>query len=559
MLIGTTVFAQANDVCSTKNTYILKPFDGPLTNPHKGFCIPTGGTWSFSSEWEYGPGGSKNNRAWDVVSQGSGYQRWDKLNPERGIYNWTDLDNLLDECQKHGMTYTLRVFPYSSSKGVSKNFTVETDYDMTPQWVYSQGARKSYATLPVNGNVYTLAVPVWDDPIYLQAHKDFAAALAVKYDGDPRVEYIDIRPFGNWGEWHVSHFEGTQMPSVEIQKDMLTYYASIFHKTLLVLPSSGAGEVYEHALSLGIAKRDDGLIATPKREYTLVQAYEANVPTIGENLSTYVTMLGYSDAPGGYSKWTLDRWKNVIKEGHLTYYVLDQDSDAGHRFYSDNKVHVDSMTKVLGYNFRITEAEMLATTESKFTTNTLNITVKNTGVAPCFFDAYMVAEFVDKNGSVLGQLGETIFIPKGTFKDEMVKEFEFSNTINAKQTNLATQQGVSVALSIYESENAYKSGKNPTVRFDNNGIQENNKLLLIPDGSSEVYDVKKNHNDFTSYVIGNTIYVTNVNGKNVCLYNSKGELCDKKKADMNDLQLTVNNKGVYYVVVDNQQDTIIVK
>jgi hypothetical protein len=37
---------------------------------------------------------------------------------------------------------------------------------------------------------------------------------------------------------------------------------------------------------------------------------------------------------------------------------------------------------------------------------------------------------------------------------------------------------VSVALSIYESEAAFKSGKNPTVRFDNEGLQENNKLLL---------------------------------------------------------------------------------
>jgi hypothetical protein len=38
--------------------------------------------------------------------------------------------------------------------------------------------------------------------------------------------------------------------------------------------------------------------------------------------------------------------------------------------------------------------------------------------------------------------------------------------------------GVFVALSIYESEEAFKAGKNPTVRFDNDGILENKKLLL---------------------------------------------------------------------------------
>ena len=108
-------------------------------------------------------------------------------------------------------------------------------------------------------------------------------------------------------------------------------------------------------------------------------------------------------------------------------------------------------------------------------TNTLNISVKNTGVAPCFFDVYMVAEFVDSTGKALAQIGETACIPKGTFKDGASKDFSFKATGVA---NIVTQPGVSVALSLYESEDAFKSGKNPTVRFDNDGLQENNKLLL---------------------------------------------------------------------------------
>ena len=52
------------------------------------------------------------------------------------------------------------------------------------------------------------------------------------------------------------------------------------------------------------------------------------------------------------------------------------------------------------------------------------------------------------------------------------------SAVPAGEANLAIQPGVSVALSLYESEDAYKSGKNPTVRFDNDGLQENNKLLL---------------------------------------------------------------------------------
>ena len=458
---------------TTKITYTLKRFDGPLANPHKGFTVPTGGTWVFVPEFEYGPYGSLNNKAWDLVTYGSGYQKWSKLNPAKGVYDWTELDKLLEALAEHDMGYALRVLPYSPSF-IRGNDTPEEEYDWTPPFVYEEEAKKITATVQWNG--YRATVPVWDDSVYLHYAKEFAKALAQKYDGDPRIEYIDIRPFGEWGEWHASHLDGSEMPSDSIKMDMLDYYASVFKKTLLVLPSSGAGNVYTHALSLGITKRDDGFIGTPGRPDSLVRAYEANLPTIAENIAGYRTMLEYTDViPGGYLKWTPQRWVDAITTAHLTYYVLDQDSDCGYNFYKDNKALADSMSKVIGYNFTVTQAELTTIASDANTTSTLSITVKNTGVAPCFFDIYMVAEFVDSTGAALAQLGETTHIPKGTFKDGATKEFSFNSTTPATATS---QSGARIALSLYESEEAFKSKKNPTVRFDNDGILENKKLLL---------------------------------------------------------------------------------
>ena len=463
---------------TTKITYALKRFDGPLSNPHKGFTVPTGGAWVFVPEFEYGPYGSLNNKAWGLISYGSGHQKWNKLNPAKGVYDWTELEKLLNSLAEHNMGYALRVLPYSPSY-IKGNDTPEEEYDWTPSFVYESGAKKVSATLDWNG--YRATVPVWDDPVYLQAAKDFAKALAEKYDGDPRIEYIDIRTFGEWGEWHASHLDGSEMPSDSIKMDMLDYYASIFKKTLLVLPSNGSGDVYTHALSLGIAKRDDGFIGTPGRPDSLVRAYKANLPTIAENMAGYTTMLEYTDViPGGYLKWTPQRWVDAITTAHLTYYVLDQDSDCGYRFYSDNKALADSMSKVIGYNFTVTQAELLTVASAKDTTSTLNITVKNTGVAPCFFDVYMVAEFVDSTGKSLAQIGETVRVPKATFKDGASKDFSFTYKATVGKTNVATQSGVSVVLSLHESEDSFKKGQNPTVRFDNDGLQDNNKLMLKP-------------------------------------------------------------------------------
>jgi len=461
----------------SKIVYSLKPFDGPLTNPHKGFTVPTEATWTFSPEFEYGPYGSLNNKAWDLVTYGSGYQQWNKLNPAKGVYDWTELDALLDVLAKHNMGYALRVFPYTPSP-IQSNDTPEEKYDWTPKFVYEMGAKKGMATL--KGEGYRAVVPVWDDPIYLQAAKDFATALAAKYDGDPRIEYIDIRSFGEWGEWHTSNLDGSEMPSVEIQKDMLKHYASVFKKTLLVLPSDGYGDVYTYALSLGITKRDDCLIGIPGTADSLVRAYKANMPTVAENCGSYAIMLTYTDQiPGGYLKWTAERWVDAIWTAHLTYYVLDQDfDDCGYNFYKDNKALADSMTKVIGYNFTVVNAELTTIADAKSSTSTLDITVKNTGVAPCFFDLYLVAEFVDSTGKALAQIGETVRIPKGTFKDASSQKFSFKYKVAAGEANVVKQPGVMVALSLYENEDDFKNGKNPTVRFDNDGIQENKKLLL---------------------------------------------------------------------------------
>ena len=469
--IATNSSASLSD--TSKITYTLKRFDGPLTNPHKGFTVPTEAAWTFDQSFEYGPHGTLNNRAWDLVTYGSGYQQWNKLNPAKGVYDWSELEELLDALSEHGMGYALRVFPYSPSF-IRDNNTPEENYDWTPKFVYEEGAKKITARYKDNGA--NAAVPVWDDSVYLYYAKEFATALASKYDGDPRIEYIDVRSFGEWGEWHVSNLDGSQMPSIEIQKDMLKHYASVFKKSLLVLPSDGYGDVYTYALSLGITKRDDCLIGIPGTADSLVRAYEANLPTVAENCGGYAIMLNYTDViPGGYLKWTPERWVDAITTAHLTYYVLDQDfDDCGYNFYNDNKALADSMTKVLGYNFTVTSAKLLTIAgadeaAASAETSTLNITVKNTGVAPCFFDLYLVAEFVDSTGAAITQLGKTIYIPKGTFKDGASQEFSFSGV---------AQSGSSIALSLYESEGNFKHGLNPTVRFDNDGILENKKLLL---------------------------------------------------------------------------------
>ncbi|MBR6366133.1 MAG: beta-galactosidase [Lachnospiraceae bacterium] len=456
-----------------------------ISNPHKGFVMTAYTPYMLSSAFEYGIGGSKKNAAWDVVTIVSGSPKWCDLNPREGYYDWSSIDQMLEACAAQGMTYGIRIMPYSSY--------LEEDY--VPQWVYTKGAKKNTEKLR-DDTTKTVEFPKWDDPVYLQACKDFAVALAKKYDGDPRVEFIDIRPFGDYGEWHNSFAVGEFMPSLEIQKDMLDCYAAAFHKTTLALPSNARGAIYEYAISLGITKRDDGLISLGHSEWSLVPTYRANLPVIGENYWPYAWMRD-TVRENEYSlvNWTQERFRETIEISHLSIYALDQDSNCSYEFYKEQKSTIDAMCNRLGYNFTVVNAARL--------NNKLAVTIKNTGLAPAYFDIYLCAEITDANGKKITNFGNPILIKNGTFEDGKQKTYVFD--YNGTLPSDATICLAMYEASKYKSVSALTSSKDdPTVRFDNKNNLTNKRFKLVGTSAPTV-SVRA---DKSSVTAGETLTIT---------------------------------------------------
>ena len=416
----------------------------------------------ISSNYDYGIGGAKNNQAWNVVTIVSGSPKWCDLNPEEDVYNWSEIDAMLEACEENGLTYGIRIMPYSSYLGE----------DYVPQWVYAKGAEKNVGVVR-NKTSETVEFPKWDDKIYLEAHKKFVTALAEKYDGDPRVEFIDVRPFGDYGEWHNSFVEDgdSYMPSIDIEKDMLNHYAAAFDETLLALPSNARGEIYQYALSIGITKRDDGLISLANAEWSLIPTYEANMPVIGENYWPYQWMRDtVQETEYSLIQWTPARFRETIEISHLSIFALDQDSNCSYTFYQEQKDVIDEMCNRLGYNFTVTSAELYG--------KELVVKVKNTGLASCFFDIDLCAEITDSQGNKIEDFGDPILIESASFHDEMEKTFVF------KYDGALPSDGT-LCLAMYESSK--NDGKSdPTVRFDNKNNLSNKRLKLgeIPEAEA---------------------------------------------------------------------------
>lgn len=430
-----------------------------VSNPHKGFVMTAYDPYMIDAAegYPYGIGGSADNHAWDVVTIVSGSPHWNDLNPAKGVYKWDGIDAMLDACEQHDLTYGIRIMPYSS-------YLKE---DFVPQWVYDAGAEK-YTAQSRDEPSEKIVFPKWDDPVYLQAHKDFVRALAEKYDGDPRVEFVDVRPFGDFGEWHNSFAVGDEqfMPSLEIQKDMLDCYAAAFRKTLTVLPSNARGEIYRYALSIGITKRDDGLISTPNAEWSLLPAYRANMPVIGENYWPYAWMRD-TVRENEYSlvNWTPERFRETIEIPHMSVFALDQDSNSSYDFYKEQKDVIDEMCNRLGYNFTVTSAARYE--------NKLAVRIRNTGLAPAYFNIDLCAEITDADGNKISAFGKPVRIEKGTFRDGTEKTFLF-------ESDGAPHENAVICLAMYDSGNPLAAGKDPTVRFDNKNTLPTNRLQLVP-------------------------------------------------------------------------------
>ena len=451
---------------SATHTYEAAASGGIITNPHKGYVMEVHSKdMLYSGKHHLGIDGSDGNKAWDVISTCCSVLYWKNINPAEGKYDFSEIDTMLEACEQAGMTYAIRIIPYSTGTGSDDNYGAT--HDFVPQWVYKKGAKKNRTKYKWRDSDVEIDVPDWSDPVYIQAYKNLLAALAEKYDKDPRVEYIENRAFGNMGEWHTGEFDNNFMPSVEIQKDMLDFYAKTFKNTTCSV-FVDAREVYDYANSLGFAKRNDGFILEPNTEWTLVPSYRANVPTMADNHNTYEYMLNPKDS--SYLPWSEQHYRECIEISHLTFMAIDQDSGCGDRIYREHKDLIDEMCNKLGYNFTVTSAKRKG--------NKLKVTVKNIGLAPAFFDIDLCAEITDSEGNKIKTFGEPISIAKGTFHDgdERAFMFEYNGTFDENPT---------ICLAMYESSKYKSTGdlvnskNNPTVRFDNKNNLTNKRLKLV--------------------------------------------------------------------------------
>ncbi len=331
----------------------------------------------------------------DFPGIGAVYLRlpWAFLEPEEGKFTWETFDTPAQRWIDNGQQVCLRVTAMESWM-----------YHATPRWVFEAGA-KGY---DVNGVIFE---PEYEDPVFLEKVENFVRAMALRYDGNPNVAFIDIGHFGMWGEGHTvrtSPVHGRTW-GIETQKKFIDLYCRHFKRTQLCISDDYAGPtepgfrfpIMDYAFSKGVTMRDDSLLVSrpPEQWYhaDMAQLFWPEMPVILEH-AQYGHALEWGT-------WDSDLLVRSIEEYHASYMSI-------HWFpyeqLEGTREAVDRINRRIGYRLRCEEVRWPETVDIGEEFEIVS-TLSNAGVAPCYAGGYLCYTLKDKKGGIVAVLVDESF------------------------------------------------------------------------------------------------------------------------------------------------------
>lgn len=404
-----------------------------LRNPHKGWY------------WHYFDNGMKRPLYRDKLKPDEDYKNvpglnhlylridWSDIQPSPYVFDWSKIDSVMEKWGALGYTFSFRV---------CCSETCEAQCFATPKWLYDMGCKGTFIPPSKEENpdwwetrfgddspeVFNRIVgttyhrywePDYGDPLFLKYLELFLENFAEKYDNDPRVEFIDLGSYGNWGEGHVC-FGTRKSAPIDVLKKHAFLHAKYFKNKYILMnddfithlydcTKEQKQELYSFCKSLHMGIRDDSILAG---DYEHRPYHTIDAPEMFDDL--------YTQAPvdlelGHYRSYTYDNSKGglVITEaarrGHATYagfHTYPED------YLKDNLYVVEYLANRLGYWYAIhsiaVNDEICSGAKALIKTvwenmgfapsyNKFIFEVKLTNIVSCDQYTYVVSDFDNRN------------------------------------------------------------------------------------------------------------------------------------------------------------------
>jgi hypothetical protein len=201
---------------------------------------------------EVGPekaGTDASARQIDFPASSVAYLRWfwSQLEPQRGTYRWSIIDDALAEAHRHGQRLAIRIMPYD-------------DKHPMPDWYITSGAKRANTPTDKDGAIWS---PDANDPSYFKYWSALVLEAGRRYDGHPDLNHVDVSTVGYWGEgW------GPYLPEWPVQQQLIDLYFKAFPRTLLLM-NFDALPALQYGVKLGGGWRLDcwGDMGAPGRSF----------------------------------------------------------------------------------------------------------------------------------------------------------------------------------------------------------------------------------------------------------------------------------------------------
>ncbi len=354
IVLGLLVGTQAPDqVPAADPVHVtFEEIDDVLPNPFKGFA-----PWTGAETPVYPKMLEKATVPWRLVEPEEGKIDWDFI--ER---DWPSMDN--------GARAGLRI---------AAAYPGGEEPDL-PQWLVDKGIPMH----PYEIDGKPGLAPDWDDPRFLEAHQRLISALGARYDGDPRLAWLDIGSYGFWGEWHVfenQHLAGTE----DTKRQILEHYFEAFPTTPMVIAFDDDFAT-QYVLDNGGGIRNDCLGRESSNQWYRESMRRVD-PTILDEVWKRAVITGEFCGGGrGAVIGTTEGFDVTlafVKETHWSW--IGPAGGAIEPVDEQHRANLDLLMKTLGYRFVIRNATHPASAP-RGDSWPIELSVENVGVAPFYFD-----------------------------------------------------------------------------------------------------------------------------------------------------------------------------
>lgn len=305
------------------------------------------------------------NKETDAIQMEYSYMRYNDVTKEKGVYDWAIVEKKLNSVASRAHQAILRFWD-----------TYPGHQSTVPDYIK---ALPDYNNIVAKSENRDTGFPDWSHPEYQRFFLEFYQKFAEKYDNDPRLAFLETG-FGLWSEYHIydpEEIPGKNFPSKDFQEKFFRHLASVFHYTPWMISQDAHPEARSpftgkpDLLKIKFGIFDDSFHLAWKPGYNY-EGWE------------FFGLTRYKESPAGgeilfpdkdQSDYVDSNWVMESRRFGITFMICEQ----WLKWISIDRIREHSM--VCGYKFQVIDF--------KTNDNSAIVTVKNTGVAPVYYDAFV--------------------------------------------------------------------------------------------------------------------------------------------------------------------------